>query len=84
MKQQFPTTMSHTLLNKDIIVSYWRVFKQILLQESRLVKKEIDKEPSLQEAKVRMERSGAFSGIFPEMFKLINIIFVLPVGTASV
>ena len=31
-----------------------------------------------------MERSGAYSGIFPEIFKLINIILVLPVGTASV
>ena len=40
--------------------------------------------PSLQDVKVRMEVSGAYTGIFPEMFKLLNIILVLPVGTASV
>ena len=57
-----------------------------MLQESRLVKKEnkSDKEPSLQEVKVHMEKSGAYTGIFPDMFKLLNIILVLPVGTASV
>ncbi len=28
--------------------------------------------------------TGAYSGIFPETFKLLNIILVIPVGTASV
>ena len=31
-----------------------------------------------------MEASGAYTGIFPKIFKLLNIILVLPVGTASV
>ena len=31
-----------------------------------------------------MEPLGAYTGIFPEIFKLLNIILVLPVGTASV
>ena len=68
------------------IISDWRVFKRVLLQESRLVKKESksDKEPSLQEVKVHMEKLGAYTGIFPDMFKLLNIILVFPVGTASV
>ena len=30
-----------------------------------------------------MEASGAYTGLFPEMFKLFNIILVLPVGRAS-
>ena len=57
-----------------------------MLQESRLVKKESksDKEPSLQEVKVHMEKLGAYTGIFPDMVKLLNTILVLPVGTASV
>ena len=51
-----------------------------------MVKKESksDKEPSLQEVKVHMEKSGAYTGIFPDMFKLLNTILVLPEGTASV
>ena len=31
-----------------------------------------------------MEASGAYSRIFPEIFKLLNILLVLPVGTATV
>ena len=62
------------------------MFKQALIQESRLVREEkkTAKAPSLQDVKVRMEASGAYTGVFPEMFKLLNIILALPVGTASV
>ncbi|KAI6648551.1 Zinc finger protein [Oopsacas minuta] len=47
-------------------------------------KNETTKTPSLQDVKVHMESSGAYTGIFPETFKLLNIILVLQVGTASV
>ena len=39
---------------------------------------------SLQDVKVEMEISGAYKEIFPEMFKLLDILLSLPVGTASV
>ena len=57
-----------------------------MIQESRLVREEkkTAKAPSLQDVKVCMEASGAYTGIFAEIFKLLNIILVLPVGTASV
>ena len=42
------------------------------------------KAPNLQDVKAHMEASGAYTGIFPEMFKLLNIVLALPVGTASV
>ena len=34
--------------------------------------------------KATLESSEAFTGIFPETFKLLNIILALPVGTATV
>ena len=40
--------------------------------------------PILSAVKVHMESTGAHNGIFPETFKRLNIILVLPVGTASV
>ena len=77
------TFSSPPLIDKDEILVEWRLFKRALIQESRLVREEKNtaKAPSLQDVKVHMEASGAYTGIFPEMLKLI--ILVLPVGTAS-
>ena len=63
----------------------WRLFKRVFLQEAKLVMegKKITK-PTLQEVKVHVEASGAYSSFFPEIFKLLNILLVLPVGTATV
>ena len=54
MKQQLPMMVPHSLFHPFFIISDWGVFQCVLLQESRLVKKESksDKEPSLQELKV--------------------------------
>ena len=47
-------------------------------------KQQLSKSPTLQEVKVATESSGAYTEIFPEMFKLLNIIMALFVGTATV
>ena len=44
----------------------------------------LTKMPTSSAVTVHMESTGAYTGIFPETFKLLNIILVLPVGTASV
>ena len=63
----------------------WRLFKRVFLQEAKLVMEEKKTtKPTLQEVKVHMEASGAYSRIFPEIFKLLNILLVLPVGAATV
>ena len=56
-----------------------------MIQESRLVREEkkTAEASNLQDVKVFMEASGAYIGIFPEMFKLLKIILVLSAGTAS-
>ena len=47
-------------------------------------KKQLSKPSTLQEIKMEMESGDGYGDIFPEMFKLSNILLVLPVGTASV
>ena len=63
----------------------WKIFKRVLVKEKRdLIKKgNLSKPPSLQEVKKEMECSGAYAEIFPEMFKLLNILLAMPVGMAS-
>ena len=79
------TFSSPPLINKDEILVEWRLFKRVFLQEAKLVMEEKKTtKPTLQEVKVHMEASGAYSRIFPEIFKLLNILLVLPVGTATV
>ena len=43
-------------------------------------KKKLTKPPSLQDVKSEMEYSGAYKHIFPETFKLLDILLTLPVG----
>ena len=79
------TFSSPPLIDKDEILVEWRLFKRVFLQEAKLVMEEKKTtKPTLQEVKVYMEASGAYSRIFPEIFKLLNILLVLPVGTATV
>ena len=42
------------------------------------------KAPTLEDFKGEMEGSGTYSEIFPEIFKLLDILLALPVGTATV
>ena len=56
------------------------------VKESRALveTKQLTKPPSLQEVINRMEAANAYVDIFPEIFKLINILLTLPLGTATV
>ena len=40
--------------------------------------------PSMQDILAEMEKSHTYEGIFPETWKLLNIMLALPVSTASV
>jgi len=77
---------SPPLLDKDSFIGEWQVFKRALKQETEsfMEKNKLTKMPTLSEVKAHMESTGAYTGIFPETFKLLNIILALPVGTASV
>ncbi len=80
------THKSPSLVDKEEVIAEWRIFKRVLLQETKIFmeKNKLSKAPSLQEIKVSIESSEAYAGIFSEMFKLLNIILALPVGTANV
>ena len=46
--------------------------------------KKLTKIPNFQQIFQGIQKAGAYGGIFPEMFKLINIMLTFPVGTATV
>ena len=46
--------------------------------------KQHSKIPTFQEIKAQMELGDGYAELFPEMFKLLNILLALPLGTASV
>ena len=46
--------------------------------------KKLTKSPTFQQVFQGIQKADAYGDIFPEMFKLINIMLTLPVGTATV
>ena len=71
---------------EEEIFAEWRNFKRALAKEKKTMMeiKKMSKPPSLQDVKIGMELSGAYRGIFPEIFKLLDILLTLPVATATV
>ncbi len=54
-----------------------------ILLETTLCTAKLFTPQGLQEVKREMECSGTHAEIFPEMFKLLNILIAMPVGTAT-
>ena len=47
-------------------------------------KKKVAKLPTLQELKVEMTALNTYATIFPNIFKLLDILWTFPIGTATV
>ena len=77
---------SPPLVNSEEIIAEWRLFKRTLAKEIKLIteKQKLSKPPTLQDVKVEMESNASYTDIFPELFKLLDILLALPVGTATV
>ena len=77
---------SSPLIDGVEVFTEWRLLKSALAKEVKALveKKKLTKPPSLQEVKGEIESTNAYTDIFPEMFKLLNILLTLPVGTATV
>ena len=71
------TYTSPQLVNEEERFAEWRIFKRALAKEKKTMmeKKKMSKSPSLQDVKTEMELSGAYRGIFPEIFKLLDILY---------
>ena len=69
------------LADREEVSAEWKIFKRALVKDL-IEKGNLSKPPSLQEGKKEMECSGVYAEIFPEMFKLLNILLAMPVGTA--
>ena len=83
-KQSKPPTLQEIKMEMEsgdgYSLSKWRVFKRAFANHE----KKQSKPPILQEIKMEMESGDGYRDIFPEMFKLLNILLVLQVGTDSV
>ena len=77
---------SPEVLDGDGLISEWPVFRRALLKEKQVFMstKSVTKSPTFQELFDEIQISEAYVGLFPEIFKLINIMVTLPVGTATV
>ncbi len=78
---QFPP-----VIDQDGLLSEWPVFRRALLHERQIFmsSEKLTKSPTFQQVFQGIQKADAYGGIFPEMFKLINIMLTLPVGTATV
>lgn len=75
---------SPPLVDGEEVVAEWRLFKRAFSKEKRafIEKNPLSKPPTLQDIKLEMESSSAYTDIFPAMFMLMDLILSLPVGTA--
>ena len=53
-------------------------------KKALMEKKQFSKLPTLQDIKTDMESCDGYEDVFLEIFKLLNILIVIPVGTATV
>ena len=54
------------------------------MKKKLMSSKKLTKSPTFQQVFQGIQKADAYGGIFPEMYKLINIMLTLPVGTATV
>ena len=81
------TYSSPPLLDRDELLSEWKVFRRAFYKEKELIVHACSKKlstPSMQEVLQSMQATDAYKGIFPQTFTLLNIILAMPVGTATV
>ncbi len=74
---------SPPIIDRDGLTEEWRVFKRAFFQEKKVMVQN-EKPLTMQAMKKEMESESSYSDIFPETFKLMNIILTIPIGTASV
>ncbi len=80
------TYTSLPVVDTEEVMAEWTVFKRAFAKKKKafMEKNKLTKPPTLQDVKAEMESTSAYIDIFPEIFKLMNLILALLVGTASV
>ena len=75
------------MLDSDELISEWKIFKHALLLERKsLMERKNDPVPSptMHDLLKEMKTSSTYEGVFPQTWKLLNIMMALHVSTASV
>ena len=74
---------SSPLLDREELLSEWKFFRRAFYKEKELISSK-NANPDMQEVFQSMQKTEVYKGIFPQTFKLSNIILAFPVGTATV
>ena len=80
------TYTSEALIDAEETVAEWRIFKRAVVRErdEMMHKKKMAMPPTLQELKVEMTALNTYVTTFPNIFKLLDILLTLPLGTTTV
>ena len=89
-KQQWNMTGKPThppLVDASELLSKWKIFRRALVVEKKSLmdrKNSPILSPTMQDILEEMMKSKTYEGVFPETWKLLNIMMALPVSTATV
>ena len=72
---------SPAVVNKDELLLEWPTFKRAIFQEKKSM---LQSKNSVSMQEIKKEMEASFLAIFPETFKLMDILLALPIGTATV
>ena len=80
------TYTSKAVIDAEEPIAEWQIFKGAVVREinGMMQKKKLAKPPTFQELKVEMMALITYANIFPKIFKLLDILLTLPVGTETV
>ena len=81
------THTSKPLVDASELLSEWKIFRRALVVEKKSLMERKNSpilSPTMQDILEEMMKSKTYEGVFPETWKLLNIMMALPVSTATV
>ena len=75
------------LVDASELLSKWKIFRRALVVEKKSLMERKNSpilSPTMQDILEEMMKSKTYEGVFPETWKLLNIMMALPVSTATV
>ena len=87
MEYDGETHTSKPLVDASELLSEWKILRRALLVEKKSLMERKNSpilSPTMQDILEEMMKSKTYEGVFPETWKLLNIMMALPVSTATV
>ena len=87
VKYDGETHTSKLFVDASELLSEWKIFRRALVVEKKSLMERKNSpilSPTMQDILEEMMKSKTYEGVFPETWKLLNIMMALPVSTATV